>query len=112
MVANADICNELTAVIPSDIHALDLREFWNMMLEVISCYMNITKPCLLLCLLLAGCSSTPVANNQRNGNQAAFAQNQAGASKQSDVPQYSHELVTEASDGGTKFLELVSVSQE
>jgi hypothetical protein len=63
-------------------------------------------------LLLAGCSSTPVANNQRNGNQAAFVQEQNAVPKKSDVPQYSHELVTEASDGGTKFLELVSVPQE
>ena len=71
-----------------------------------------TKPCLLLCLLLAGCSSTPVANNQRSGNQAAVVQEQKDASIKQVVPQYSHELVTEAFDGGTKFLELVSVPQE
>jgi uncharacterized protein YcfL len=71
-----------------------------------------TKPCLLLCLLLVGCSSTQVANNQRSGNQAAVVQEQKDASIKQAVPQYSYELVTEASDGGTKFLELVSVPQE
>ncbi len=83
-----------------------------MVLEVITRYMNNTKPCLLLCLLLTGCSSTPVANNQRSGNQVAFVQEQNDAPKKSDVPRYSYETVTEAFDGGTKFLELVSVPQE
>jgi hypothetical protein len=63
-------------------------------------------------LLLTGCSSTPVANNHHSDNQAAFVQEPNNAPKKSDVPQYSFETVTEASDGGTKFLELVSVPQE
>ena len=74
--------------------------------------MKNTKPCLLLCLLLTGCSSIPVANNQHNGNQAAFVQELKDTPKKSDVPQYSFETVTVAFDGGTKFLELVPVPQE
>jgi PBP1b-binding outer membrane lipoprotein LpoB len=67
---------------------------------------------LLLCLFVAGCSSTPVVSNQHSSNQAPLAQEQKYASKESNVPHYSHETVTEAYDGGTKFLELVSDSQE
>ena len=69
--------------------------------------MNKFKP-YLLCLFLAGCSSAPVVNGQHGSNQAACGQEPKCASKESNLPQYSHETVTEAFDGGTKFLELVN----
>ena len=52
----------------------------------------------LLCcsgVLLAGCSSAPVAQNAANGSAAPQA-----------APQYHHEVISEFSDGETKFLHL------
>jgi hypothetical protein len=51
-------------------------------------------------------------NDQHGSDHAACVQEQKDTSKKLDIPQYSHETVTEAFDGGTKFLELVSVPQE
>jgi starvation-inducible outer membrane lipoprotein len=66
----------------------------------------------LLCLFLAGCSSTPVVNNQHSSSQAAIPQEKKQASKELGLLRYSHETVTGYYDGGTKFLELVSNPQE
>jgi hypothetical protein len=50
--------------------------------------------------------------NQTGSNPAASAQEQKQASSESVLSRYSHEIVTEANDGGTKFLELVSTPGE
>jgi hypothetical protein len=70
------------------------------------------KPCLLLSLFLVGCSSTHVAKNQPDGTPAALAGGRQGAEQKLVAQRYSYETVTEAYDGGTKFLELEPVLQE
>jgi len=67
-----------------------------------------SKSYLLYFLLAGGCCSTSTMKNQPGSNPASSAREQKQVLKEAALPRYSHETVTEATDGGTKFLELVS----
>ena len=71
-----------------------------------------TKPYLLVCLFLVGCSSTHVAKNQYGGSRTVIASDRPDVQQKLAAQRYSYETVTEANDGGTKFLELQPVAQE
>jgi hypothetical protein len=69
-------------------------------------------PFCLFCLLLAGCgTSTVVKNGASNSPYADAAVDQGAEPKAPEVVRYHHEIMTEYSDGATKFLVLVPNSE-
>jgi hypothetical protein len=90
----------------------DLQRFRGIFSMILIRYMIKSKSYLLCLLLAGGCCSTSTMKNQPGGNPSASAQEPKQASKEASLPRYSHETVTEATDGGTKFLELVSSPAE